>query len=109
MAQFPRPHRITIEERSTAKDSFGGQSEDWTPISGTFYANIRPLTGRALEAAQAIHAEITHEIQLPYDERITAAHRGVFCGRIFEFKAVINVGEACEETRIAAAEGLTRG
>jgi SPP1 family predicted phage head-tail adaptor len=105
---FNRPHRITIEARSTAQDSFGGQSPDWVPL-GVFYANVKPMTGRELETAQAIHAEVTHEVRMLYDARVTAKHRIRFNGRLFDILSVLNMNERGIETRISAKEGLTQG
>ena len=102
------PHRITIESRSTTKDTLGGQSTTWSTL-GVFYCRIRPLTGRALEAAQALHAEVSHEIEMRYTAAVTPAHRGRYCGRIFEFGPVLNPDEANVKTRILAREGLTEG
>lgn len=99
---------MTIERRSTGQDSFGGQSDAWA-IVGVYWCRIEGLTGRALETAQALHAEVTHAICMQYDGTITAKDRGVFRGRYFEFSAVQNVNEADIETRILASEGLTEG
>lgn len=100
-----RPHRITIEQRSTSVDSFQGQSTAYTTL-GVFWAAIRQLSGRELEAAQAQHAAVTHEIRMLYDSRINAKQRIRFRGRYFDILSAWNVDEAGVETRIAAVEGL---
>lgn len=104
----PLSKRITVEVRSSTKDSFGGLSPTWTTL-GVYWCEIRTMTGRALEAAQALHSEVTHEIRLRYTPAISAKHRGKYAGRVFEFKAVFDVDEQHVETRILASEGLTQG
>jgi SPP1 family predicted phage head-tail adaptor len=102
------PHRMTIERRTTSQDSFGGQSSEWSVV-GVYWCRISALSGRALETAQVLHSETTHDICMQYDSTITAKDRGIFRGRYFEFGVVQNVDEADIETRILASEGLTEG
>ena len=108
MSIAPRPHRMEIQVRGTGKDSFGGQVETWTPVV-TVYCAIRPLSGRALETAQQVYGQVSHEIRMAYRTGITQAHRGVYHGRYFDFESIINVEERNMETRIMACEGTATG
>ena len=105
---FKRPHRMTIEARSASKDSLGGQVDTWAPTV-VVWCRIRPLSGDALQTAQQNFGKVSHEIRMLYRSGLTQANRGNYCGRIFDFTAVLNVNEANVETKIMALEGLTQG
>ena len=101
-------NRITIQSRSTTRDSHGGQSETWTDVA-TVWANIRPLSSRELIAAQAVQAATSHMITIRYRPGIVAAMRAVYNSRIFNLSAPMNTDERNIELVIPAVEGLNRG
>ena len=106
--------RITLQQRSTTPDSLGGQSITWTDLA-TVWADIQPMTGRELLAAQAVQSEITHTIVCRYradlfaDPKSTASMRAMYGARVF------NLGPALDEdmrhrfVSIPASEGMNSG
>jgi SPP1 family predicted phage head-tail adaptor len=103
-------HRLTIQQRSAAKDAYGGQSTAWVDVV-TVWAEIRPLSSRELIAARGVQQETTHEIRMRYrsDVAITASMRGVYKGRIFNFSTPMNTDERNIELVIPAVEGINKG
>lgn len=105
--------RITIQQRSTAQDSAGGQVNTWTDVM-TVWAKIEPLSGRELMTAQSVKSEVTHTITLRYqalfaDPTEVATLRGVYNGRVFNFHASMNIEERNREVQIPASEGMNNG
>lgn len=100
--------RITLQQRSASKDSFGQESTNWTDYL-TCWARIEPLSGRELIAAQAQQAETTHEIVIRYRPGIVPAMRAVYQGRIFNVLSVIDPEMAHAALQLQCSEGLTQG
>ncbi|MEZ5951182.1 MAG: phage head closure protein [Planctomycetaceae bacterium] len=84
---------MTIQDRSTTRDSVSGQVvEDWTD-GDTVWAAVQPLSGKELEHAQAIKAQINTKIVIRYHAGVTPASRIKFNGRLFHVVSVINTDE----------------
>jgi SPP1 family predicted phage head-tail adaptor len=106
-----RRHRITIQrlvEGSPAQDAGGTPDEAWATFS-TDWARIRPLEGRELERAQAVHAEVTGRIEIRYRAGVTARMRALFGSRPLEILAVINVEERNRDMHLLYKEGPSVG
>jgi SPP1 family predicted phage head-tail adaptor len=86
-------HEITIEAHGTANDGAGNWTETWDD-RGTVWAEIKPLTGRELYAAQAVSPQTTHRVTMRYWPGLTAEHRLKFGSRIFHLEGPpVNPGE----------------
>lgn len=57
--------RITIQRATASQNSYGEDVPTWAAI-GSCWANIRPLQGRELEAAQQTFAEARFRIEVRY-------------------------------------------
>ncbi len=106
-------HRVTFQSRSIAADSFGAQSAVWSDVA-TVSADISPLSGRELLAAQQINVEISHSITIRYQAQFAgpkavAAMRIVYGDRIFNIHASIDPDERRRSLQITASEGLNDG
>jgi SPP1 family predicted phage head-tail adaptor len=108
---------VTIQARSTSKDSFGQQLPSWSTYLSGVPAEIQALSGRELIAAQAVQAEVTHQITLRYhpmlaDPLAVAAMRIVYINgavtRYFNISAVMNIDERNRQLELMAAEGLNQ-
>lgn len=112
-------HRVSVQQRVTSQDSFGGQSLVWTDIvfpspDGKIPAHIQPLNGRELMAAQAVQSETTHSITVRYNAVFSRPEdadklRIVWKGRIFNITASINEDERNRMVTLSATEGLNNG
>ena len=106
-------HVVTVQTRSSTVDSVGQQSTTWSDLF-TDRADIRPMSGRELSAAQAVQSEVTTRITMRYRPewsvgKTTAAYRVRYGTRTFDVHAVIDVGMANRTIEIMSSEGLTNG
>ena len=104
---------VSIQRRSIAQDTFGGQLETWTEIKKV-YASIEALSGNERLAAQSLSTDISHRITVRYDAifadpKVAATYRVVYLGRIFDVQACLNVDEGNWIVELMAAEGMTLG
>ena len=90
-------HRVTLQ-RNTADKAAGGQVKpNWVDVAD-IWAQIKPLRGREAEYAKAIHDQTTHEVRLRYFVGLTAEHRFVYEGRVFNILGPpLNTDERNEE------------
>ena len=103
-------HSITVQRRNTTQDSFGQQSVAWVDAF-TARADVKPLSGRELDAAQQMTAEVSHKVIIRYrpelaSPSVAAAMRIVFRGRNFNIQAAINEGERNVFITLLTVEGL---
>jgi len=73
-------------------------------LVGKFPAEIAPMSGKEYAGLGGTANELTHKITMRYLRGITDAHIGIFEGRRFRFKAVINPEERNRELQIVAVE-----
>lgn len=102
---------VQLQSRETSADpTYGSQSTVWTTYA-TVYADIQPLTGAELLAAQAVQAELTHTVTIYWSPTIQpkAADRIVLGARVFDIRSVYNDQEANRLFVMSCVEGLTQG
>lgn len=89
---------VAIESQVTTRDSFGAQQNSWGTFA-TVYAGFQPLTGRELEAAQKINAEINSRVTIRYlrglvpEMRVNWTDSQAGRNRIFDVLAVLDTDE----------------
>lgn len=101
--------RISIQRKDMTQDSYGQPSLTWVSVADT-WADIQPLSGRELEIAQAINAEVSHQVTIRHREGITAAMRIVYQGRYFNITSPpLDVDMRHKEIQLMCSEGLNDG
>lgn len=106
-------HRVTIQQSvagSPQQDAGGTPDETWTDYLTT-WAEVAPLRGRELLAAQQVSSEVTGTIRmrkLP-GYTVTSAMRAVFGARLYDILAVVNVDERNREIVLSVREGPNNG
>ena len=95
--------RISLTALSETTNSFGEQTGSYASYA-TVWAAIEPLSGRELEHAQQISAEITHKITVRYNSSVTSKHRITYGSRTFEIEAVLNPDERNEQLVLMCKE-----
>ena len=105
--------RITLQQRAVAQDATGGQLATWSDVA-TVWAEVTPLSGRELIAAQAVASETSHQITLRWqpafaDPQTVAALRVVMNGRCFNISAAINEDERNRTLTLLVSEGVNDG
>ncbi|MEO6147020.1 MAG: phage head closure protein [Sulfuriferula sp.] len=105
---------VTLQSRSTSLDTFGSQVNTWNDLA-QLWADMSPLQGNALLAAQAVHTEVTSQITVRYnsilftDPKAVAAMRLSYAGRLFDILAMINVDERNHIVVLYCKEGMSDG
>jgi SPP1 family predicted phage head-tail adaptor len=105
---------VSVQSRSTAQDTFGGQSSTWTEVKKV-YAHIEAMSGQErISGAGIFITDITHEITVRYDAifadpKAAAALRIVYNSRTFDIRAALNEDERDRLIVLQASEGPTQG
>lgn len=101
-------HIVALQSKAMSTDDYGGQVETWSTFA-TVWAEVQPLRGRELLAAQAAQGETTVRFVLRYLATVDQADRIVWDGKIYNVRDVIDVGGMRRELHIMAATGLNEG
>lgn len=96
-------HEITLLAPSTTRDSETGEFEDPSEFA-TIFANVKPLVGRELEAAQQVVSEVTHQVAFSYLAGVTTDMTINFRDRYFIILAIIDPDESQAELRLMCKE-----
>ncbi len=81
------PHVVTVNKQTTTLTADGGWSKNVVAVAVGVRANIRPLRGRELFAAQQVKADAEFKILLRYDSRFAtwdSNYQVVWGSRTFE-------------------------
>jgi len=83
-------HRVQIHSLTVSIDSdTGAQTETWGVVDGSVPAEILPLNGRELIAAQAIQSAINSKIIIRHRSDLTESMRLVNDSIIYDIKAIL--------------------
>ena len=99
-------HRITIQSKGVARDSFGAEVITWL-TEKTVWASVDPIFGREYFLAHQVQADVTHSIRIRYYEGLRPDWRILFGSRIFDIKSIINLEERGREMVLMARENVT--
>jgi len=109
--------RITIEAVMETRDAYGEPAETWSAYqgallateagvtltteagveltvgttTGTYWADVIPISGREYFTAKSVHADVTHKFRIRYQSGITPKHRISYDSRVFDIRDVIDV------------------
>lgn len=67
------PHRVSVDQRTDAQDSFGQRNDAWTPLLANVRGAVKQLQGRELIAAQAVRAEATYSVTVRWRQNLANA------------------------------------
>lgn len=101
-------HSVTIERPAETRGQMGSQKKAWAPICQT-WARVQPLSGRALEVAQALHAEVTVKVTIRYRNDVDETCRVVYRGINYAVQYVLNPEEANRELQLYCTVGTSEG
>lgn len=106
-------HRVSIQRLtagSPQQDAGGSPDENWTTLF-TVWAEIAPLRGRELLAAQQVSTEVTGTVKMRYraDYTITGRDRVLFGSRVYDILAPVNILERNNELVLYVREGTNNG
>jgi SPP1 family predicted phage head-tail adaptor len=109
MRNGPLRHRISLQrltEGSPNQDAGGVPDDSWVTLFSA-WAEILPLRGRELIAAQQVNSEVTGTIRLRQNagNTVTAKDRVLFGTRTFDILAAVNPRELGVEWLLYVKEG----
>lgn len=99
-------HRFTILASTGPEDSrdqYGEPALAQAVLCET-WAQVRPLTGKQLESARQVYAEVTHEVTLRWRPGVEAGQTGVLNGRLYHLDAVMDLEERHEWLQLLCTE-----
>lgn len=99
-------HKISIQQQSTTKDSYGQSVNTWTDFATNVWSFVDPTGGSEFYAAQKINAEATANIWLRYNAGVgtKSSMRVVFGTRTFEILNAMNLQERNKWIRLVCKE-----
>ena len=109
---------IDFQVRATTQDTFGQQQTTWADYLTGVRADIQPLSGRELLAAQAINASVTHQIDIRYSSaladpvavaRMRIKYVTPTVTRYFNIASSINDNERNKQITLSVSEGENLG
>lgn len=91
MKAGPLRHFVTFDELVVDIDSDGNQLESWVPAfdGQQLSAEIAPLSGRELIAAQAVQSKVSTRLKVRYRPGFKASMRAIHFDVIYNIEAVI--------------------
>lgn len=101
-------YKITIQQAVETRDAFGAAVVAWQTFN-TCWADISPISGRELLAAQQVQSEISVRINARYMAGVTPKMRAVHGAKIYNIVAVIDPHEMHRELQLMCSEGLNDG
>lgn len=83
-------HRVDFQRLEIVQDSDGAQEESWVNSFPTMIsAEIMPLSGRELIAADSVQSKVNTRIRIRYRPDIASKMRVVHRGNYYNIEAVI--------------------
>jgi SPP1 family predicted phage head-tail adaptor len=105
----PMRQRVSVETLTETQDSYGQLVETWT-AAGTYWAEVKNLSGWEAVNAQQVKAQATHQVRMRYiaslfsNPGLLPSMRLLFGTRVFNILWVNNVDERNREYRLLTQE-----
>lgn len=99
-------HLIELQsDQGTEQRADGSPIASWETVAKT-WAEIKPLSGRALDRAMQVVGKVSHEITMRYLPSVNKKLRVRFGERIFGISAVLNTDERNIELKLLCSEAV---
>ena len=98
-------HRVTIQQNTPTRDSFGAEVESWSDVT-TIWAAVEPLQGREFFDAQAVNPETTTRIRIRYRSGIVPEMRVAWGSHTYDIQSVIEPESNRRELHLLCRELL---
>lgn len=102
-------HRVTIEQVTETRDTWGGVDTTWSTLHASVPAEIVPLSGREFVAAQAAQAGVTARMTIRYVPGITTKMRVVHGSDIYNIEAVLPDPTLRRHLTLMVSTGVNNG
>ncbi len=91
-------HRITIQRRTTTRDSAGGIVETWTNFATGVPAVVEPASGREFFIARQIESTVDTSITIRWRPGISETMRVLHGSDAYDITAVLPDGDSGRKT-----------
>jgi SPP1 family predicted phage head-tail adaptor len=98
-------NKATIEANTPTRDAAGGEVASWATFA-TWWCELNQAAGGEAFRNRVVHAEANHVANGRYVAGVLTSMRVTLGSRVFEIKAVDNVGNRNRELRIDLLERL---
>ena len=100
-------HRLELQQELRTPDGGGGYTLDWSTVA-TVWGELRPVGGRERLEAMRLQGEVTHRIAIRYRAGLAldSQWRLKLGARVFNVRAVVNVGERDRFFELLCHEGV---
>ena len=95
--------RIEIQKEERVRQPGGSYETDWVSFLDS-WARIVPLSGTERYTAQQVQSELSHRVEMRYQEGIKPQMRVKYGERTFDIEAVLNLEEANRELHLMCSE-----
>lgn len=112
MKAGPLRQRVTLQSLTETTDSYGQRVQSWNTL-GTYYAEVRQLSGREAVNAKQVKADTTHLVRMRYIGTLFAtpgilpSMRFLFNGIALNILFINNVDNRNREYQILAQETVS--
>lgn len=101
-------HRVTIEEKTITRDTYGGEEITWSTVA-TCWAAVEPLQGREFLEGRRLEAEVSTRIRIRYRSGVVPGMRITWGDHVYDIEAVIEHESKRRELRLMCRElGIDR-
>ncbi|EIU7559268.1 phage head closure protein [Providencia rettgeri] len=100
-------HIVTFQQNISVELPSGTYDDQWVDIATT-RAEVKPISGRELLAAEAELSEITVRVWMRYRPDITSACRMLFQGETYDIQSVIP-DVKCTRLELLCKQGVSDG
>ena len=84
-------YRVNLEARQRTPEDGGAAVRSWLPV-GSLFAQIHPVSGREIVAADGTAGRVSHEVTVRYSADVQAGMRFVEGARVLLIHSAIDVG-----------------
>jgi len=109
---MPQPGKynkiISLQSKTFVTDDRGGQTPTWTETAKV-WADVIPLRGRELVAAQTAKGLTVVLFYIRYRSSLLSSERVVYGGKNYDITAVVDVAGKGVELELTATVGLNEG
>lgn len=96
-------HRVTIQQKSVTRDSYGAEVITWTDVA-TVWAAVEPLRGREFLEAKQIQSETAYRVRIRHRSDVDTDMRVMWNSRTLEIVAVLDIGGLGRELELMCRE-----
>ena len=98
-------HRLVLQSKTEARDSYGSTLITWT-TEATVWGGIEPLTGKELFAQQQVQSESSVRIVLRSYTGLDETWRVVNGGEVYAINSVLDDDESAHFTTLMCLAGI---